>query len=275
LKESVQDYYSPSNNSINNNSNSNKIIGPYSKFLYALNAPESKRQYPTRFQVFLDFLRLENCITIEEKANKFYELIKANGTDWLESQLIEFFILQNSRVEKGEICAGTIKNYYKPVKLFCEMNSILLNWKFISRGIKKGSENAEDRPPSIEEIKKLIEYPDRRMKPIVLTMLSSGMRVGSWDHLKWKHIIPINRKTNNEKENNEDNVSAAKIMIFDTKNNKEYFSFITAEAYFSLKEWMDFRASHGEKITGESWVMRNLWRIFFHFSILKIFILSK
>lgn len=29
----------------------------------------------------------------------------------------------------------------------------------------------------------------------------------------------------------------------------------------SLKEWMDFRASHGEKITGESWLMRDIWRI--------------
>jgi hypothetical protein len=27
---------------------------------------------------------------------------------------------------------------------------------------------------------------------------------------------------------------------------------------------MDFRASHGEKITGESWLMRNLWRIRSH-----------
>ena len=27
---------------------------------------------------------------------------------------------------------------------------------------------------------------------------------------------------------------------------------------------MDFRASHGEKITGESWLMRNLWKIRSH-----------
>lgn len=98
---------------------------------------------------------------------------------------IEFFTLQNSRVEKGEISAGTIKKYYKPVKLFCKMNNVLVNWKFISREIKKSNEIAEDRPPSIEELKKLMEYPDRRMKPIVLIMISSVIRIGSWDHLKW------------------------------------------------------------------------------------------
>jgi hypothetical protein len=42
-----------------NNTSTNSKMSPYSRFIYALNAPESKRQYPTRFQVFLDFLKLD------------------------------------------------------------------------------------------------------------------------------------------------------------------------------------------------------------------------
>jgi len=26
------------------------------------------------------------------------------------------------------------------------------------------------------------------------------------------------------------------------------------------KRWMDFRASYGEKINGESWIIRDLWQ---------------
>jgi len=63
-------------------------------------------------------------------------------------------------------------------------------------------------------------------------MISSGIRIRSWDYLKWKHIIPLKDKSNN-------NVIAAKITVFDTKNNKEYFSFITPEAYYSLKGWIN------------------------------------
>jgi len=32
---------------------------------------------------------------------------------------------------------------------------------------------------------------------------------------------------------------------------------MTPEAYRAAKEWMDFRASFGEEIAGESWVLRN------------------
>jgi hypothetical protein len=40
----------------------------------------------------------------------------------------------------------------------------------------------------------------------------------------------------------------------------KYYSFLTPEAFWSLKEWMDYREKHGEKISGESWLMRDLWR---------------
>ena len=41
---------------------------------------------------------------------------------------------------------------------------------------------------------------------------------------------------------------------------EQYFTFMTPEAYRAAKEWMDFRASFGEEITGESWVLRNTWQ---------------
>jgi hypothetical protein len=131
------------------------------------------------------------------------------------------------------------------------MNDIIINWKNISKGMPAERHNADDRIPTVEEIKKLLDHPDRRIKPVVLTMLSAGLRVGSWDYLKWKHIVPITR--NNM-------IVSAKIILTNTKiNNRKYFSFITPEAYHSLKEWMEFRKLHGENVTGESWLMRDTW----------------
>jgi integrase len=127
------------------------------------------------------------------------------------------------------------------------MNNLILNWKRIRRGLPLGREASNDRAPTIEEIQKLVEYPDRRIKAIIYTMVSSGIRLGAWDYLRWKHVTPM---TNGFGE-----VIAAKLTIY-PGDREEYYAFITSEAYNALKEWMDFRAEYGEKITGESWVVR-------------------
>ena len=58
-----------------NTTESIMMDSPYFRFLYALKASETKRQYPKRLEVFLNYLRLQGS-TIEEKANQFHEFIK-------------------------------------------------------------------------------------------------------------------------------------------------------------------------------------------------------
>jgi integrase len=226
-----------------------QVLTPYDNFLFALRAKETKRQYPHRLDKFLVFLGLSG--TIEEKCNKLFEFSKKKNANVLQSYLIKFINNEKQRIENKEISEGTLVNYIKAIKLFYSMNDIIINWKKLGKGIPAERHNADDRIPTLEEIKKLLQHPDRRIRPIVLTFLSAGFRVGSWNHLKWKHVVPITRNGV---------ILAAKIILTNTKiNNKKYFSFITPEAYFALKDWMDFRQLHGEDVTGESWLMRDTW----------------
>lgn len=103
---------------------------PLSIFLYALKAPETKRQYPRRLKVFLDFLKLDG--TLEQQSKEFLEKAKQNP-QWAQNSLMQFIALQKERARKGEISYSTIANYYKATKLFVEMNSDtpIINWKRI------------------------------------------------------------------------------------------------------------------------------------------------
>jgi len=202
---------------------------PYFRFIYALKAPETKRQYPKRLEVFLDYLKLQGS-TNEAKANQLYEFIKQDPKTF-QIALLNYIIFQIDRAKKQEISESTIPNYYIPIKLFCDMNDIMINWRLVTRGIPKGRHASEDRVPTRDEIKKLLEYPDRRIRPIVLTMLSSGIRLGAWEYLKWKHVIPI------KNEDELDKVIAAKIIVY-AGDYEQYYSFITDEAYQSLKDWI-------------------------------------
>jgi hypothetical protein len=131
-------------------------------------------------------------------------------------------------------------------------DSPIINWKKISRGLPSGRKAANDRAPTLEELRKLVEYPDRRITFCVYIMVSSGIRIGAWDYLRWKDITPLTDTNTGE-------LVAAKLRVYAGEPD-EYFCFITPEAYNAAKQWMEYREQHGEKITGDSWIMRDLWQ---------------
>jgi hypothetical protein len=82
-----------------------------------------------------------------------------------------------------------------------------------------------------QEIRKLIEYPDKRIKPIVYAMVSLGICLGSWDYLQWKYIEPI------AKENGE--VIAAKLRVYAGDLSNSFFRVKAVCSVFrmSLQFW--------------------------------------
>jgi hypothetical protein len=132
---------------------------------------------------------------------------------------MKFLDFHKQRVRHKELAASTLKSYYRAAKLFCEMNDLTLNWKRISKGLPRAKNSSNGRAPTLEEIRKLIEYPDRRIKPIVYAMASGGFRLGAWDYLCWrKHVSPLS--------NEKGEVIAAKLLVY-ADEPEEYYTFIT------------------------------------------------
>lgn len=220
---------------------------PYVMFAYSIRSPYTKETYFRRLRRFFDAVSIGG-ITFEDRCNQFAEKGKKDPI-WAFNSILRYILSEKERVEKKEITGGTLRNCVKVIKTFCEVTDVMVPWKKIARGLPRVRRYADDRAPTIEEIRKIIEYPDRRIKPIVLTMVSSGIRVGAWDHLKWGHIVPIKKN---------DKLVAAKMIVYASEPD-EYFTFISPEAFAALESWMEFRKKSGEPINAESWLMRNLW----------------
>jgi hypothetical protein len=235
------------------NNLNNESLDVWALYLFALKSPVSRKKYQRRLENFFDFLEIKED-KIDERCKRFIKQVNEAGSQWVFNMLIQYMQFHLDRVNRKEITGATVRNYLKSTKLLCEMADININWRKISRGIPKGKSHADDRIPTIEEIRKLIEYPDRRIKSIVYTMTSSGIRLGAWDFLQWGHIRPIVRKDGLGNEI----IVAAKIIVY-ANEDEESFTFISSEAYNALKDWMDYRQNAGEQIDEGSWVMRDLW----------------
>jgi hypothetical protein len=218
-------------------------------YLYAMKSPVTRDKYQKRLGKFFEFIRLEGR-TVEEKSKVFVEMARKDNSNWTFSNILKFVQFQNSRVVRKEISGATVRNYVKSIKLFCDMADLPVAWKKITRGLPRGRRYADDRIPTIEELTKLLEYPDRRLKAIVYTMASSGIRLGAWDYLRWGDIHPIEI---------DGKIVAAKIIVYAREEDDEYFSFISLEAFNELQNWMKYRESSGELINDNSWLMRDLW----------------
>ena len=209
-------------------------LDPWSLYIYAMKAPMTRDRYQTRLAKFLDFIGMlqgASATNLEGRARAFAKKGKEDSI-WALNNILKFVQFQKDRVDKKEITGATLRNYVKSIKLFCEMADMTIPWKKITRGLPKGKKYADDRIPTVEEIRKVVDYPDRRIKAIVCTMASSGIRIGAWDYLQWGHIRPIQKS--NE-------LVAAKMIVY-SGDDEEYYTFISKEAYMALFEWMSYKS---------------------------------
>ena len=158
---------------------------PWIIFLYALKAPATKEKYIQRLTKFLDFSGYQG--TMEEKSRAFAAQGRADP-NYAFNSVVKFFQSKREQIDRNEMAIGTVRNYVKSIKLFCDMADLQIPWAKIARGLPRAKRFADDRVPTLQEIRRIVEYPDRRIQPVVYMMASTGIRVGAWDFLKCGHI---------------------------------------------------------------------------------------
>lgn len=118
-------------------------MDPYSMFVYGIRSPYTKESCFRRLRIFFDSIDFGKGKPFEERCNSFAHKARTDS-NWAFSNLIRFLYYQKERVEKKEITAGTLRNYVKTLKMFCEVTDIAISWKKITRGLPKGGRFAAE-----------------------------------------------------------------------------------------------------------------------------------
>jgi integrase len=134
---------------------------------------------------------------------------------------------------------STIHNYGAAVLAFYKINDVVLNVPKINKFIPLQSRVRKDRAYTHEEISKILEFADERMRVVILLMVSAGIRRGALPYLRLRNL--------------EDN--SRKLTVYENEND-EYFTFITPECQQALSSYLDIRARYGEKLDKNSFLIR-------------------
>ena len=221
---------------------------PYDAFVKSYHSPYTRESTEDRLGSFLDYSGVIGK-DLEERCNKFVKIAKADQK-WCEAKILDYFDYLWNLVNDKKITSGTAKNYRAVVKRVMEIAKIEgIDWRFIKNQFPPLPRYSKDVAYSISQINKLCEYSDPRIKAIVYVMATSGIRVGAWNFLKNKHVIPVYR---------EGKIICAILIVYDGEP-EEYPTLITKETYDELQKWMELRRIGGETLTDESPLIRDLW----------------
>ncbi|HEV2139332.1 MAG TPA: site-specific integrase [Nitrososphaerales archaeon] len=154
-----------------------------------------------------------------------------------EKRLIDF--LGKKEAETSPSTAALIRN---SVKKFLDVNGVAgIDWPYIDDHITEKKRFGQDRAPTMDEIRRMVNAADLRVKCIVLFLCSSGARIGAINQLKWRDVAEVES----------DGVKLARVTIY-RGEREQYDAFITPEACENLLEYRRYRENVGEKVTLQS-----------------------
>jgi integrase len=190
----------------------------YQNFVNSLSSPESRKQYTyilKKYMAFLGVKDVEALIKIDPKV--------------VEQQIIDYMIsldgLGLSRATKSLRMAAVVALY--------SINDITLNRKRLNKFLGPKQRALKDRPYTKEEITKMLNVSDERMRVIVLILTSTGMRCGGLAGLKIGNIHKI------------EEYSLYKITVYE-ESAEEYTCFTTPEAAAAIDFYLSIPFSAGK-----------------------------
>jgi integrase len=197
----------------------------YFNFVNSINSDATRRNYEYCMSRFLKYCNLD-----------LDSLLKLSQQE-LSNLIIKYLVSQKISGQYKTVIMATIKHA-------CEMNDAILNWKKLKKFIKSEKTdneiNGKDRGYTHEEIQKILEFSDQRLKTAFLVLASTGIRIGALQSIRIGDLERID--------------DLYKINVY-RGDREEYITFCTPECAKEIDAFLDFRERRGEKITQDSYLL--------------------
>jgi integrase len=160
----------------------------------------------------------------------------------IQNQIIQYLIyLKNPPIS---LRYATRSQYLAAIITFYDLNEVVLNKKRIYRYLGEEERPIENRGYSREEITKMLEVCDERVKALILFLSSTGVRIRAIVELKLEDLVIV------------PDYNVYQVTVYSDAKER-YSTFTTPEAANAIKVYLSYRERYGEKLTPKSPVFRD------------------
>ncbi len=217
----------------------NKVFQPtltgfsYRIFIEGLKSAVTKAAYTFALQKYMKYIKIDN----PDDLLKYQDNVKI-----IQNQIIDYLIyLKNPPVS---LRYATRSQYLAAIMTFYDLNEVILNKKKIYRYLGEEEKPIENRGYTTQEIAKMLEFCDERVKALILFLASTGVRIRAIVDLKLEDLTSI------------PNHDIYKVKVY-SDSKQSYSTFTTPEASKAINTYLSYREIYGEKLTPKSPLFRD------------------
>ncbi len=202
-------------------------------FVNAIDSPFTEKTYKNSLKLYLKYHNLKD-----------YDSLLQIDKETTFRMIRDFIVFQRKMKQRSR---SRINIHLAAIRLFYSVNRYDgIDWFTLARF--KGKERkrmVNDRSYTRQEISKLLEFADLRMKVAILVMVSTGIRVGGLASIKIKDLEYIEQ------------YKLYRIFIYSEYIDDTYYTFCTPECASLIKLYLETRErQYGEILRPESPLIR-------------------
>jgi integrase len=169
-------------------------------------------------------------------------LIHQENPRVIQNQIIDYLILLKN--PPHSLRYATRSQYLAAIITFYDLNEVVLNKKKIYRYLGEEERPIENRAYTADEIRKMLEVSDERVRAILLFLVSTGVRIRAIIELKLHDLVKVPE------------YDVYRVTVY-SESKERYITFTTPEATKAIDVYLEYRKRYGEKLTPKSPVFRD------------------